>query len=114
MDGSGLRDRAARGEAARWSEAEVRVDGETVGIALFSHPSNVRHPCRWHARLYGLYAANPFGHHQFTSNDTAAPKQGALTIDSGSSLTRRYHVLLHRGTLTSEELEAEFAKYARE
>jgi len=35
--------------------------GKTVGIAVFDHPSNPRHPTTWHVRDYGLFAANPLG-----------------------------------------------------
>ena len=30
-------------------------------IAIFDHPGNVNYPTYWHARGYGLFAANPLG-----------------------------------------------------
>jgi len=41
------------------------------------HPDNPRHPVRWHARGYGLFAANPFALAAFTGDKT---KDGSLTI----------------------------------
>ena len=99
------RDAEAWGMFADWVDDFGPVDGETIGIALFNHPSNFRNPTRWHARTYGLLAANPFGDSEFPP-DSTAPKQGAVTIAKGEQLALRYRVLLHRG----DPAEADVAK----
>jgi hypothetical protein len=81
---------------AAWIDNYGPVDGEVVGIAIFDHPNNLRHPTRWHARTYGLLAANPFGEHHFPK-DASAPEQGVVTLADGGELTLRYRVLLHAG-----------------
>ena len=44
-----------------------------AGVAIFDHPSNPQHPTTWHARQYGLIAANPFGlNHAVTSGIVSA------------------------------------------
>jgi len=45
---------------ADWCDYYGSIGGKTVGIAMFDHPSNPRHPTTWHVRDYGLFAANPF------------------------------------------------------
>jgi hypothetical protein len=65
VNSSGAMDEDAWGKYADWIDDYGPVDGEVVGIALFNHPDNVRHPTRWHARTYGLLAANPFGEREF-------------------------------------------------
>lgn len=86
----------AWGMFADWVDDFGPVDRETVGIAMFNHPGNFRNPTRWHARTYGLLAANPFGDSEFPA-DSFAPKQAALTIAKGQVLPLRYRVLFHRG-----------------
>ena len=43
----------------------------TLGIAILNHPSSFRHPTHWHVRTYGLFAANPFGIHDFETKKDA-------------------------------------------
>jgi len=91
-----MMDRKVWGMYSNWIDDYGPVDGEMVGIAMFSHPDNYRHPTRWHARTYGLLAANPFGERVFPKDDSQ-PRQGATTITKGDTLSLRYRVLLHRG-----------------
>ena len=94
----GQTDAQAWGIPAEWVDYVGPVDGETVGVAILSHPSNFRPACRWHVRTYGLFTANPFGEQHFTEGQPdSKPVQGAHTVAAGDSLTLRYRVLLHRG-----------------
>jgi hypothetical protein len=102
----------AWGMPARWVDYTGPVDGETVGIAIFSHPSSFRPKTRWHVRGYGLFAANPFGYRDFPHPELSA--QGAVTIPKGDDLQLRYRVLLHKGGTNNEELEKAFQEFAAE
>jgi hypothetical protein len=82
------------GKPSPWVDYSGTVDGQPVGIAIFDHPKNPKHPTTWHARDYGLFAANPFGDHDFYNDKT---KDGSVTIDAGKSLRFRYRVVLHSG-----------------
>ncbi len=84
----------AWGMPAKWVDYFGPVDGETVGLAIFSHPDNFRPECRWHARDYGFVAANPFGQREFRQE---GPPQGAVALSPGAELTLRYRVVLHVG-----------------
>ena len=75
------------GKRASWADYYGVVDGEPLGIAIFDNPSNPRHPTWWHARSYGLFAANIFGLHDF-ENDKS--KDGSLTLAPGEKLRFRY------------------------
>ena len=82
------------GKRANWVDYSGEVDGESLGIAIFDNPANIKHPTYWHARDYGLFAVNPFGEHDFYKD----PKRdGSVTIATGKSLTFRYRVLIHHG-----------------
>jgi Family of unknown function (DUF6807) len=99
------------GKRADWVDYSGMVDGEALGIAIFDHPSNPRHPTWWHARGYGLFAANIFGLHDFEHDKS---KNGSLTLQPGESLRFRYRVLIHPGDAQSAHLSQLYADYARQ
>lgn len=80
------------GKRSEWVDYAGELDGEKLGIAIFDHPRNFRHPTYWHARDYGLFAANPFGEHDFLNDKT---RDGSLTLKPREVLRLRYRVLIH-------------------
>jgi hypothetical protein len=94
VNSEGLVDDDAWGMAANWVDNSGPVGDETLGIAIFSHPDNFRPACRWHARSYGLLAANPFGQREFMSE---GPQQEAVHLGAGEELSLRYRIFLHKG-----------------
>ena len=102
VNSSGLIDGAAWGKPARWVDYSAPIAGRTIGVAAFDHPTNLRHPSLWHAREYGLCAANPFGIHDFTG---APPGSGDYTIPAGGTLELRYRFVFH--TLDAEGARVE-------
>jgi len=88
------------------------VDGKIVGIAIFDHPENPRHPTWWHVRDYGLFAANPFGQHDFEKLDDRAA--GDLKIPAGESVTFRYRFYLHEGDEQQARVAVKYQEYAKE
>ena len=102
--------KAAWGKRARWLHDQGPVDGEPVGVAIFDHPENLRHPTWWHARTYGLVAANPFGVHDFERKPDGA---GDLVLAQGEALTLRYRVVVHRGAWAAERVEQAWRRWAR-
>ena len=107
----GDRDNAAWGRRAEWCDYHALHNGKTYGVAIFDHPQNLRHPTWWHARDYGLVAANPFGWHDFETK-TTKPNAGAYTIAAGGSLTLRYRVYFHMGDEKEAALAARYKEYA--
>lgn len=80
------------GKQSPWVDYSGQLDGEPVGVAIFDHPGNFRHPTYWHARDYGLFAANPFGEHDFFNDKS---RDGSLTLKPGETLRLRYRVVIH-------------------
>jgi hypothetical protein len=110
VNSRGQEDGAAWGMFADWIDDYGPMDGETLGIAMFSHPSNYRHPTRWHVRTYGLLAANPFGEGDFPK-DPSQPKQGPKTLAKGEKLPLRYRVLLHSGDPKEANVQMAYEKF---
>jgi len=97
------------GKPAKWMDYCGEIRGQKVGIAVLDHPSNLRHPTRWHIRDYGLYTANCFGLSYFLEDEKA---DGSYTIPDGETLTFRYRVLMHLSGSDNELREAQFRAYA--
>lgn len=86
---------------ARWIAYWGPIDGREVTFAMFDHPSNLQYPTRWHARDYGLVAANPFGVHALEARDEPS---GQVTLKEGERMTFRYRILLLDGPANVNEL----------
>lgn len=104
-------DTAAWGQPAPWVDYHGPVDAQTVGIAIFNHPVSFRFPTCWHVRPYGLFAANPFGLHDFAGVKSPS---GAYTLPTGESLNLCYRVFLHRGDEKEGKVAEAFVVYAKE
>ena len=107
---AGQRDVAAWGTAAEWVDYHGPVDGKVVGVAIFDAPQNPRHPTTWHVRDYGLFAANPFGLHDFKKS---APKgAGDLKLAAGERATFRYRFVFHTGDEQAGKVAARYREFA--
>jgi hypothetical protein len=95
VNSEGIRDGDTWGKRAKWCDYFGPVDGQVVGVAIFDHPKNSRYPTWWHVRDYGLFAANPFGKHDFEKlSDRTA---GDLEVPAGQSVRFRYRFVFHEG-----------------
>jgi hypothetical protein len=96
------------GKPSKWCDYSGEVNGEMVGIAVFDNPANPRSPVRWHARGYGLFAANPFGLSVFTGDKS---QHGEITAQPGEKLRYRYRVVIHQGDAKSAGLAGLWDQY---
>ena len=113
VNDAGVTDAAAWGKRSAWVSYSAPKNDTTYGIAMFDHPKNPRHPTWWHVRDYGLFAANPFGQHDFEPAHKNNPNGGDLTIPSGGRVTFRWRLLFHTGDEKSARLAEQFAAYAK-
>ena len=104
----GVTDGAAWGKASPWVDYTGPVAGKTVGLAILNHPDSFRFPTTWHVRDYGLFAANPFGWHDFGREGS-----GTHTVPAGGSIRFRYRVILHEGDTDAAHLAEAFRAYAK-
>jgi hypothetical protein len=96
---------------ARWCKAFAKMGSDSVSVTIIDHPSNTNYPTYWHARGYGLFAANPLGATVFSNGKHTTN----LHLNKGESVVFRYRVVVQNGkqTLTVKELDKladEFAK----
>ena len=111
VNSAGATDAKVWGQRADWVDYYGNVNGENAGVAIMDSPKSFRHPTYWHARTYGLAAANPFAIREF-SNDPA--KDGSWTIQQGETLTFRYRVVIHHGDYREAGIAELYRRYAAE
>ena len=99
---------AVWGQRADWVAYAGPIDGRVTSVAIFDHPANHAHPTWWHARDYGLFAANPFGQHDFEGGPAGA---GDLRLPAGQSLEFRWRILLREGGIEDLEMGDEYEAY---
>ncbi len=104
----GLTNLDAWGKASPWVDYAGKIDEKAVGIAILNHPDSFRYPTTWHVRDYGLFAANPFGWHDFGRKES-----GEYVLPAGESITFFYRVILHAGETASADVASAFEAYAR-
>lgn len=95
------------GKASPWVDNYGPIGGMTVGAAIFDTPGNLRYPTTWHARGYGLIAANCFGLSYFTHGK----ENGDYTLAAGESLTFRYRLILHAGSAAEARVAELYQDY---
>ena len=79
---------------AKWMNLYGNFGDEKVSLVVCDHPENVSYPTYWHARGYGLFAANPLGAKDFTKEK----EELNFTLPPGKSLTFKYRILLNSGS----------------
>ena len=91
------------GTRARWMDLYGNIEDENISLVICDHPGNKNYPTWWHARGYGLFAANPLGAKDFTKGS----KVVSFSIAAGQYTTFRYRVIISSGLhLTDAEINA--------
>lgn len=112
VNGSYLTSEGKKGDAAwgtrgRWCNLSGMVGDEPVTITIFDHPDNPGFPTYWHARGYGLFAANPFGQRIFSNGK----EELNFSLTPDASVTFRHRILISSAILTREATEAAYKDF---
>ena len=98
------------GKRSQWANLSGIKDGEMVSVAIIDHPKNVGYPTYWHARGYGLFAANPLGQKIFSNGK----EELNLTLKSGEKTVFRYRIIIRSGSvLTNDILNEQTAQFSK-
>jgi hypothetical protein len=92
----------------KWTMLGGTINGEAVTLAILDHPSNPGYPTHWHARGYGLFAANPLG-----DKELGDPKSFDFTLQPGQSVTFRYRILVLSAAPSRDRIERESNAFAK-
>lgn len=100
---------AVWGTRGRWAMLTGIVGTEPVTLAILDHPKNVGYPTYWHARGYGLFAANNLGQKVMSGGK----EELNYSLPAGKSVTFRHQVLVLHGTATPTDLESYWAGFSK-
>jgi hypothetical protein len=100
---------AVWGTRGKWAMLTGDVNGKPVTLAMLDHPKNIGFPTYWHARGYGLFAANPLGQKAMSNGK----EELNFKLDAGKTVTFRHQVLILDGTKTAADLENYYAGFTR-
>lgn len=81
------------GTRGRWMNLAGRLGDEDVSVIMIDHPANPGYPTYWHARGYGLFAANPLGQAAMSGGKETLN----FTLKQGASVRFQYRFVIHSG-----------------
>ena len=97
----GIKDDEVWSTRAKWMDLHGTIGSEKIAVVICDHPKNQSYPTYWHARGYGLLAANPLGWSVFTKGK----EKMNYRIPAGKSSIFRYRIIIHSGRdLTDSEI----------
>lgn len=113
VNGNYLTSEGKKGDEAwstrgKWCMLSGKIGDDPVTIAIFDNPKNPNFPTYWHARGYGLFAANPLGRSIFT-NGKEQPLN--FTLAPNESVTFRYRVVIFSEIASPQIAEGEYQKF---
>ena len=107
LTSEGKKGDAAWGTRGRWCNLSGQLGDEPVTITILDHPANPGFPTYWHARGYGLFAANPLGQKIFSDGK----QELNFSLAANQSVTFRYRILISSEILTPEKSEAAYKNF---
>jgi len=87
------------GKRSKWASLSGKQNGEEVSVIIIDHPKNPGYPTYWHARGYGLFAANPLGQKVFSEGK----EELNMMLSQGQKAVFRYRIIIHSGSALAAE-----------
>ncbi len=98
------------GTRGKWVNLSGEIKGEKVSLAIIDHSKNPGYPTYWHARGYGLFAANTLGQKALSGGK----EELNFKLKDGESVTFRYRIVVNSGSsLSDEALNQEAADFGK-
>lgn len=98
------------GTRSKWVNLKGKIGDEMVSLAIIDNPGNVGYPAYWHARGYGLFAANPLGQKEFSKGKEVLDYK----LKAGQSVVFKYKVLINSGShLSDAQVNSEFNQFSK-
>jgi hypothetical protein len=102
---------SAWGTRGNWCMMYGKKQQDVLSIAIIDHPANPGYPTYWHARGYGLFAANPLGQKIFSNGRQTMN----FHLAPGQSVTFRYLIIVSAGNerLSTDRIRTLAVDFAR-
>ncbi|MFV8375086.1 PmoA family protein [Flavobacterium sp. LB1P71] len=99
LSSKGITGNEVWGTRGNWCMIYGQKEGKDIAISIIDHPNNPGYPTYWHARGYGLFAANTLGQDVLSGGKEKLD----FSLDAGKSVTFKYRVLVTDGNTPSKE-----------
>ncbi|MFV8328235.1 PmoA family protein [Flavobacterium sp. ZS1P14] len=110
LSSKGITGNEVWGTRDNWCMMYGQKNGEDIAISIIDHPNNPGYPTYWHARGYGLFAANTLGQEVLSGGK----EKLNFSLDAGNSVTFKYRVMITNGNIPSKEtLNKEAVSFAK-
>jgi hypothetical protein len=109
LNQSGQQGETVWGKRSPWLALSGQLESKNISLLVFDHPANLNHPPHWHARGYGLVAANPLGTSIFSEGQSPTN----LQLRPGERIAFRYRLLLSEEKLTPAQIEKRYQQFLR-
>lgn len=105
----GIEGKEVWGTRARWMELSSEIKGEPVSLIIIDHPDNPGYPTYWHARDYGLFAANTLGQKALSGGKDELN----YSLKKGETATFNYRLVVAAEHLSESEINDLADEYAK-
>ena len=114
LNSNGLKGDAVWGKKANWCMAYGKIKSDSISVLILDHPYNENFPTPWHARGYGLFAANPMGSNVFNQKNPTYNKE----LKKGESITFKFRIAIAAdkkilSNKTIQQLETDFSSNSK-
>jgi len=110
LSSEGITGKEVWGTRGKWMKLYGTVNGEKVAVVIFDHPDNPGYPTYWHARDYGLFAANTLGQKIFSNGK----EEMNFAIQNGKTATFKYRLAVFSGDPSVDELNKMCDEFSKE
>lgn len=110
LSSEGIRGDEVWGTRGKWMDLHGRMGNDNVHLVIIDHPDNPGYPTYWHARGYGLFAANPLGQSALSDGKDELN----FGLKKGEEATFRYRIIIadgqKAGAKTWDKMAKKFSK----
>lgn len=107
LSSEGLEGGDVWGKRAKWVALSGTLNNNDVTIVIMDEPNNVGYPTYWHARGYGLFAANALGQKIFSDGK----EELNFTLKPKAEVTFKYRIEILDGKPNGATLETEYNNF---
>lgn len=110
VNSEGIQGNEVWAKRSDWVNLTSAIGEEKISLVILDHSENVGYPTYWHARGYGLFAANPLGQEVFSDGKESLN----LTLQAGEDVTFKYRIIVASKDLGKSELDSRFDRFSKE
>lgn len=110
INSEGIKGNNCWGKRSNWVNLTSSIGKEKISLVIMDHKNNPGYPTYWHARGYGLFAANPLGQEIFSDGKESLN----LSIQKGKDITFKYKIIVASKELKKSELDSQFSQFSQE